>query len=300
MYFDNREDILRITSEWKGERFPNGRPKVPSDILRRIARINIEEAWGPLWHKGYTMQFEGGFQITRPEKTIVGRAVTAVFVPRRPDLHDSLLSYGHEVQNRKGFFNQWIIDNLEEDDIVVVDLFDKVYKGTFIGGNLATAIASKTKRGGAVIWGGIRDTQQIAKIDAINVYHRGGDPTAIGDVTMSGLNVPCRIGQAICLPGDVVLGTPYGVIFIPAHLAEYTVTQAEKSQIRDIFGFARLAEGKYTTAQIDTTWVLPIWEDFVEWFETAEETKDYRYLNWDKELEEARKMDSGPTSDVRL
>lgn len=139
----------------------------------------------------------------------------------------------------------------EEDDVAVVDMFDKVYKGTFVGGNLSTAISARTKRGGAVIWGGIRDNQQVVKIEGINVYYRGSDPTAIEDVTMVGMNVPCRIGRAVCLPGDVVLGTPSGVIFIPPHLAETTVELAEKSQVRDVFGFIRLNEGIYTTAQID-------------------------------------------------
>src|SRR5690606_26768670 len=144
-----------------------------------------------------------------------------------------------EQEGRKGFFNQWVIDSLEEDDVVVVDMFDKIHNGTYIGGNLGTAISTRTKRGGAVIWGGIRDNQQVVEIDNINVFYRGSDPTAINDVTMVGMNTPTRIGRAICLPGDVVLATPAGVIFIPPHLAELVVVQAEKSQVRDVFGFVR-------------------------------------------------------------
>ena len=53
------------------------------------------------------------------------------------------------------------IDSLTEGDVVVVDMYDKIYKGTFLGGNLTTAIKTKTKTGGGVIWGGIRDTQQM-------------------------------------------------------------------------------------------------------------------------------------------
>ncbi|KKI92155.1 dimethylmenaquinone methyltransferase [Bacillus sp. SA1-12] len=299
--FDNREDIIQLTPLWKGERFENGRPKVSDDILRRIRKINLEEAWGPLWHRGYTYQFEGDFKIIHPEKTIVGRAVTAVMVPKRPDLHEALLNYGHEHEGRKGFFNQWVIDSLVEDDVVVVDMFDKIFQGTYVGGNLSTAISTRTKRGGAVIWGGIRDIQQIEEIDNINVYYRGSDPTAINDVTMVGMNVPARIGKAICLPGDVVLGTPSGVIFIPAHLAEETVVQAEKSQVRDIFGFIRLKEGVYSTAQIDASWTVSLWQDFTNWFNQAEEAAEYQHLTWDKEIEAAHKLEEeGPANDVRL
>jgi regulator of RNase E activity RraA len=301
MKFDNAEDIIQLTPLWEGERFPNGRPKVPDHILRRIEKITVEEAWGPLWNRGYIAQFEGDFKVIHPNKVMVGRAVTAVYIPKRPDLHDTLLNYGHEQEERKGFFNQWVIDSLQEDDVVVVDMFDKVYKGTFVGGNLSTAIAARTKRGGAVFWGGIRDAQQIANIDAINIFYRGSDPTAIADVTMTGMNVPCRIGKAVCLPGDVVLGTPFGVIFIPPHLAELTVVQAEKSKVRDVFGFTRLNEGRYSTAQIDTAWTLAIWQDFVDWFDKSDSTADYRHLTWDDELAEARKLEgNGPSSDVRL
>src|SRR5690606_32930812 len=142
-------------------------------------------------------------------------------------------------------FNQWVIDSLVEDDVVVADMFDKIYKGTFVGGNLSTAIAARTKRGGAVVWGGMRDTQQVVTIEGINIFHRGVDPTPIRQVTMTGMNVPCRIGGAICLPGDVVMATADGVLFIPPHLAEMTVILAEKSQVRDNFRAGRLAAGGY-------------------------------------------------------
>lgn len=288
MKFDNAEDIIQLTPLWQGERFPNGRPRVPDDILRRMRRIKLEEAWSPLWHRDYNFQVETEFKSTRPGQTMAGRAVTAVFAPQRPDLHETLLKYGQEQENRKGFFNQWVIDSLQEDDVVVVDMFDKVYKGTFVGGNLSTAISARTKRGGAVIWGGIRDTEQIVEIENINIFYRGSDPTPIREVTMLGMNVPCQIGRAICMPGDVVLGTPAGVIFIPPHLAELTVVLAEKSMVRDMFGFIRLEEGRYSTAQIDRDWTLDIWEDFVSWFENAEQTAEFRSLQWEQELAEAR------------
>jgi len=300
MKYDNPEDIVQLTPLWKGERFPNGRPRVPDDILERMRRITLEEAWSPLWHRGYDFQFQGDFKCIHADMTIVGRAVTAVFAPQRPDLHDTLLQYGLEQENRKGFFNQWVIDSLVEDDVVVADMFDKIYKGTFVGGNLSTAISARTKRGGAVIWGGIRDTQQIVKIKNINVFYRGVDPTPIREVTMLGMNVPCRIGNAICMPGDVVMATPAGVLFIPPHLAELVVVQAEKSQVRDKFGFERLKQGVYTTADIDGTWPLAIWRDFLSWMETSELAAGYRHLTWEEELEEASRQDGrGPSADAR-
>ncbi|MBC8610613.1 mannonate dehydratase [Massilimaliae timonensis] len=289
MKFDNREDILQITPLWKGERFEDGRPKVPDDILRRMRNITLEEAWGPLWREGYKFQFEGDLKRTHEKVKLVGRAVTSVMVPMRPDLHNALLEYGQKEEGRNGFFNQWVVDSLTEDDVVVVDLFDKVYEGTYVGGNLSTAIAARTKRGGAIIWGGIRDNEQIVEIPNIQVYYRGVDPTAIANVTMTGFNVPARIGNAICLPGDVVLGTISGVIFIPAHLAETVVVEAEKSHIKDVFGFQRLEERIYTTAQIDSRWSIEMFEDFMQWLKTDEKAKEYTHLDWSpdrKELEQ--------------
>ncbi len=287
MYFNNPEEIIRLTPEWTGERFEDGRPKVSSDILRRMRDITFEEAWGPLWQLGYRYNWETNFRMTNPKHILVGRAVTAVLVPKRPDLDKALLDIGHNEEGRRGFFNQWVIDSLVEDDVVVVDLYDKLFEGTYVGGNLSTAIKTRTKRGGAVIWGGIRDLEQIVKIEDIGIYYRGVDPTGIGNCSMTGYNTPCRIGQSVCMPGDVVLGTISGVIFIPPQHAEHVVVTAEKSHVRDIFGFDRLASKTYTTAQIDTQWTVAMYDDFIDWFTKDPRAVKYRHLNWDAELAQA-------------
>ncbi len=292
MRFDNPEDIIQLTPLWKGERFPNGRPKVPDNILTRMAAITTEEAWGVLWHHGYKYQFQGDWKIVQPNKIMVGRAVTAVMVPKRPDLDTCLLEYGQQVEGRHGFFNSWVIELLQEDDILVVDMFDKIFEGTFVGGNLSTAVSSRTKRGGQVLWGGIRDLQQVMGITNIQTFYRGYDPTGIRDVTLVGMNVPCRIGNAICMPGDVVLGTPAGVLFIPPHLAEEACTNAEKTNLRDRFGLQRLSEGIYTTAQIDALWSDQIWSDFHNW-RKDHTPPEYVHLDWSGEEEEMRKRMAG-------
>ena len=288
MKFSAYDDIVHITGKWEGERLPDGRPKVSDDILRRLRDLTLEEAHGPLWNAGYIYQFEGRFRTTHPGVKLVGRAVTATMVPKRPDLDDILMDYGLKEEGRRGTMNQWVIDGLVEDDVAVVDMFDKIYEGTFIGGNLTTAIASRTKRGGAVIWGGVRDLEQMVKIPGIQTYYRSTDPMWIKDVTLTGLNTPCRIGNAICLPGDVVFGTMTGVLFIPPHMAESCVVRAEKSHIRDVFGFIRLEEGVYSTAQIDTPWTVPMMEDFIDWFNSSPEAGKYRHLEWESDMEEAR------------
>ena len=291
MFFNDPETIIRLTPEWTGPRLPDGRPMVSEDVLRRMRKITFEEAWGPLWNMGYRNNWECNFKMTHGSSILVGRAVTAVMVPFRPDLNKALMGIGHG-EGHKGFYNQWVIDSLVEDDVVVVDLYDKIFEGTYVGGNLSTAIKTRTKRGGAVIWGGIRDLQQIVKIEDLQVYYRGVDPTGIGNCVMTGYNMPCRIGGAVCMPGDVVLGTISGVIFIPAQHAEHVVENAEKSHVRDIFGFDRLQSKTYTTAQIDTQWTTAMYEDFIRWFETDSRAEPYRHLRWDHELEEARQAEA--------
>lgn len=288
MKFSNREDIIQLTPQWTGERFEDGRPKVSQDVIKRIRKITMEEAWGPLWRKGYKNLFVTGFKVSKPGLVLCGRAVTTTIVPARPDLVGAVMDQG-KSQGHTGQFNQWVIDSLVEDDVIVCDLFDKVYQGTFIGGNLATAIATRTKHGGLVCWGAIRDLEQIAEIDDLQVYFREEDPSFIYDCIMSSFNGVTRINGATCLPGDIVLATQSGVIFIPAHLAEEVVENAERSQVRDIFGFERLGSGTYTGAQIDGRWEIPIFEDFLSWLKTSAKAEPYKHLDWTEQYEELKK-----------
>ncbi|MGC9349788.1 MAG: RraA family protein, partial [Anaerolineae bacterium] len=147
MKFNNREDIIQMTPLWEGERFDDGRPRVPDHILKRMERVTMEEAWSVLWRHGYHYQFEGDWYRLHPDRRLVGRAVTGIFVPQRPDLHETLMDYGHEEEGRIGAMNSWVIETLQKDDVIVIDLFGKVYEGTYSGANLSTAIASRTQRG---------------------------------------------------------------------------------------------------------------------------------------------------------
>jgi regulator of RNase E activity RraA len=261
-----REDLVEMTRLNPFERFPDGRPRVPDELLERMRLVTTEEAWGVLRNHGYHRQFEGRWMETHPGTITVGRAVTAQFVPHRPDYHDMVQQAGlAEGRGTIGGQNSWIIETLRLGDVMVVDIFGKIKDGTVVGDNLGTAVRSRT-RAGAVIDGGIRDYQGLVQLEDVNFYIRGVDPTAIADVTLAGLNIPIRIGGVTVLPGDVVLGTPTGVIFIPPHLAQEVVERSEAIRVRDEFGKQRLAEGKYTSGEIDVpTWREDIEADFVAW-----------------------------------
>lgn len=262
----SREDLIELTSLSPFERFADGRPRVPDDLLERMKLVTTEEAWGVLRSQGYHRQFEGNWMETHPGKITVGRAVTAQFLPHRPDYHDAVQQAGlREGRGRIGGQNSWIIETLQPNDVMVVDIFGKVKDGTVVGDNLGTAVRTRT-RAGAVIDGGIRDYQGLVQLNDVNFYMRGVDPTAIADVTLAGINIPIRIGGATVLPGDVVLGTPTGVMFIPAHLAQEVVERSEDVRVRDEFGKLRLEEGTYTSGEIDVpTWREDIEADFQAW-----------------------------------
>ena len=124
--------------------------------------MTLEELWKPIFLKGYITQFEGDLKTLHDDgRKLIGRAVTATYVPTRPDLHEVMFGVGAE-EGRKGNYNQWVIDSLVEGDVVVVDMYDKIYKGTFLGGNLTTAIKTRTKTGGGVIWGGSADKYVVS------------------------------------------------------------------------------------------------------------------------------------------
>ena len=254
---------LEYSALYKGERFPDGRPKVAASILERVKRISIEEAWSVLRRYEYDNQFEGNWVTNPADPLLVGRAVTAAFLPLRPDVNESIAAKG-KSDGRIGGQNSWVIDTLVEGDVLVVDLFGKVISGTFAGDNLSNSIKSKTGTG-IVIDGGCRDLKGIAEIKDFPVFVRGWDPSFLSDVMLMSINSPIRIGRATVMPGDVVLGNREGVLFIPAHLAEEVVEVSESISLRDEFGHQRLREGKYTPGQIDSQWTKEIEKDFDEW-----------------------------------
>ncbi len=296
MHFNDRDEIIALTPLWKGDRLDDGRPYVPDRYLKALRKLTLEEVWKPIFVKGYESQFEGRLHTLHDDgRKLIGRAVTATYCPYRPDLDGVVKDIGRS-ENRTGTYNQWVIDSLVEGDVVVIDMYDKIYKGTFLGGNLTTAIKNKTKTGGGVIWGGVRDVEQMKKVEGVQVYYRGIDPTPIRDFIMTGFNTATRIGNAICLPGDIVFGAGGGVLFIPSHLVPEVVDGAAKTQVKDLFGFEMITLNKFTTAQIDkNTWSKDMLDLLMEFIETDERAAEYRGMDWSVEYDLAINGDPNDT-----
>ncbi|GAA0878210.1 hypothetical protein GCM10009119_11780 [Algoriphagus jejuensis] len=260
--------IKALTSEWTGERFPDGRPKVSDSILERLKKISIEEAWGVLRNKGFQNQYEGDWQIMLPDEAMTGRVVTAQYMPLRPDYQKQVTEQGvgKEGRSPKGGTNSWPIDILTNGDVYVADGYGKIADGTLIGDNLGNSIYAKSKRG-VIFYGSVRDQEGLSEIDGFNAWMKGQDPSYIQQMMLSAINTPIRVGRATVLPGDVVLAKKYGVIFIPAYLVEDLVITSEVTGLRDEFGHLRLREGKYLAGQIDSEWTDEIKKDFLSWLE---------------------------------
>lgn len=259
-----REELIEYTPEWTGERFEDGRPWVSDDILARMKKVTITQAWSVLHGQQYENQYEDGFMCTQPQGTLVGRALTAMYMPPRPGMHQVMLAKGEQA----GCIGQqisWPIDMLRPGDVYVADCYGKIEWGTIIGDNLGTAV--KANSGNGVVFDcGLRDLEGIQEIEDFVCFARGWHPTfANSFVMLVGVNCPIRMGKATVMPGDVVLGKNGGVIFIPPHLAEKVVTTSEIISLRDTFGHQRLREGKYTPGQIDRRWTDDIEADFSQW-----------------------------------
>lgn len=267
------EYIKALTSEWKGDRFADGRPKVSDAILKRLKHVAMEEAWGYLRGKGFQNQYEGNWQIINPDSVMTGRVVTAQYMPSRPDLIKVVKDAGvAEGRDSSGGTNSWPINILQPGDVYVADGYGRIIDGTLIGSNLGNAIYANSQNG-VIFDASVRDLAGLKEIKGFNGWIRGVDPSYLQQEMLTSINAPIRVGRAIVLPGDVVLANQYGTIFIPANLIDELVISSEVIALRDQFGFQRLKEKKYLAGQIDSRWSDEIKKDFVNWINNYPDNK---------------------------
>ena len=266
-----KEQLIALTPEWKGERFEDGRPKVPDGIIKRMKEVSVEEAWATMSGAGFRYQIAEDWQVINPDSVLVGRAVTATFMPGRPDVWKAIDSLGKKQGRRAQ--NVWAVEMLVKGDVYVADQFGAKRNGPTIGDNVGNAIYARTGNG-IVYDGAIRDLEGLKEIGGFTSYYTSYDPSFHNpgggqnrDLTtmIVGINHPTRIRTVTVMPGDVVLGKMGVVVFIPPQLAERVVKSSEQVRLQDMFGHQRLREGKYTAGQIDTRWADEIEKDFTQW-----------------------------------
>jgi len=288
-----REQMMFYTSQWKGERFADGRPKVSDDLLRRVVDVSVEDLWDYLRDKGYNCLFDTGFQMLHPEKPFAGRALTAQYMPLRRDMYEAITAEGKR-EGRVSGNNSWPIAELQIGDMYVADGFGKIVEGTLIGSNLGSGIATHSHTG-FVFDAGIRDAEENRELENMNGLYRAYDPSAWKDMTLTSINAPIRIGRATVLPGDLVLAKQEGVIFIPAYLAEDAVSHAEFINLEDAFNFDLNRRGA-NGGEFEGGWTPKKYDAFVQWINANPSKLKMSRAEFDAILNERRGRQQGPVS----
>lgn len=279
-----KEQMMFYTSDWKGDRFPDGRPKVPDDLLKRALDVSIEDVWDYLREQGYHNQFEGDWQALHIEKPFAGRALTAQYMPLRADMQKAILAEG-KAEGRVSGNNSWPINELQIGDVYVADGFGKVVDGTLIGSNLGNGIAAHTHTG-FVFYGGIRDQEENREIPNFNGFYKGYDPSFWQQMILTAINAPVRIGRAVVLPGDLVLAKTDGVIFIPAVKAEAAVSHAEFTNLMDDYNFELNREGK-NGAEFEGGWTPAKYQGLAKYIDAHPEKLKMPRAEFDQLLKDA-------------
>jgi regulator of RNase E activity RraA len=243
-----KEQLIEYTAQNPFDRFPDGRPRVPDVLIERARGLSSEEVFAVLPRHDFRNQYADGFRVLHPGKKLVGRAFTVQFMPLRPDL-DSVATAKAKAAGLPRLNNQAAIDMLQPGDVLVVDLFGQGENGTIVGDNLFYYIMKATRGGGLVVDGAIRDLEGISRMD-MPAYFRHAHPTAIGNVILSGINIPVRIGKSTVMPGDLVFGDAEGVYFIPPALVQQVVDNADVIHVHDEWTRKKFDEGKYKSSEI--------------------------------------------------
>jgi 4-hydroxy-4-methyl-2-oxoglutarate aldolase len=279
-----KDQMMFYTSDWKGDRFPDGRPKVADDLLKRALDCSIEDVWDYLRRKGYANQFEGDWQALHIEKPFAGRALTAQYMPTRADMAKAIAAEG-KAEGRISGNNSWPINELQIGDVYVADGFGKIIEGTLIGSNLGNGIAAHTHTG-FVFYAGIRDQEENREIPNFNGFYKGYDPSAWAQMELTAINAPIRIGRAVVLPGDLVLAKTDGVIFIPAILAEDAVSHAEFTNLMDDYNFELNREGK-NGAEFEGGWTPAKYQGLAKYIDAHPEKLKMPRSEFDQLLKDA-------------
>jgi len=214
------EQVKGYTPEWKGERFPDGRPKVDDRLLERLKAVAIEEAWGILRNKGYQNQYEGDWMVLHPDSVMTGRVVTAQYMPLRPDVDKIIKDIGKK-EGRIGNTNSWPIDVLGNGDVYVAG-FDNV--------NASKPIAKYWKNGVEVALSEEANAAQALGVAVVGgkVHVAGWENKGTGQVAMHWVDgVSTLLGTENILSTVAGIATQHNDIYIAGAEVESTKSVAK-------------------------------------------------------------------------
>lgn len=293
-----KDEMIQYTGYWKGERFPDGRPMVSDDIIKRMRNVTVTEAWqilngmsdtegqgapgsGEFRRSTYTNQYYGEFKQMRDNVIICGRASTIHFLPYRPDLNNLIQEQGNKDGRSRGQYT-WGIDQLQKGDVYVANVAEGILDASHVGDNLGTTIWTKTGNG-AVIRGTLRDLYGNMDVDEnFNFLVRDFRPQSNSSNLVIGVNTPIQVGYVTVMPGDVVLATREGVVFIPPQLALRVIETSERTRMQDAFAHAGVREGRFTAQQADGAYTPEMNAEFTKWLKDNMNTMGKFFSNPEK------------------
>lgn len=277
-----KDEMLYYTSVWKGDRFEDGRPRVPDDVVERLRYVSVTEAWqtlngmsDPTGEQGalsfgetrrstYSNQYYGGMKMMREDVIIIGRASTIQFMPFRPDLNGLIQQVGNDAGRSRGQFT-WGVEQLQKGDVYVANVAEGLLDASHVGDNLGTAIWTNSGNG-AVIRGTLRDLPGNMDIDPnFNFLVRDFRPQANSSNLVAGINCPIQIGYVTVMPGDIVLATREGVVFIPPQHALAVAETSERTRMQDYWAHQGVLEGRFTAQQADGAFTPEMNAEFTQW-----------------------------------
>ena len=201
------EQLIKYTKKNPYDRFPDGRPKVPDEMLARLKGLIAEEVQAALPSQDFPNQFESrdGWKVLQPDKKMVGRVLTVQFMPARGDIIE-VDEADAKAKGTSRAQNQTAIDMLQPGDVIVADVFGANWN--FVGNKLAHYIQTTTGNG-MIVDGGVYWLDRIAET-GMQAYYKNSLPTQGMRVMVTGINIPVRIGKTLVMPGDVVLADREG------------------------------------------------------------------------------------------
>jgi len=209
----------------------------PKELVAGLAAIGSATASGELSRLGLRSPVIRGVTSHSPGKAIAGPALTLLFMPKREDL-----AAGEEYLDPEKQLHRHVLYQVEEGDVVVVDARANMVSGVF--GEMMMTYFKGRGGAGVVVDGCIRDFPKVKRLD-LGLWLRGTTPNfhTQTDLMPFAVNVPVACGEALVMPGDIVVADDDGAVVVPVALAPKLLEAASHHAEWEDFSRLRLSEG---------------------------------------------------------
>jgi regulator of RNase E activity RraA len=167
---------------------------------------------------------------------MVGPVYTLRYIPAREDLNPI------EVFKDPGHKQRRAVEEIPEGHVLVMDC-----RGDASAASAGSILATRLQvRGcaGIVTDGGLRDADEIARLDIPSFCAKPSAPTNLTKHQAADLDVPIGCGGVAVFPGDIAVGDGDGVIIIPAHLSDEVAAEAEAMEAYERWVVERVRAGE--------------------------------------------------------